>query len=477
MAMADGYPMEAETANTIETHKARIKRWKYSRDVLLPHLGESREAPFPGEIFRQPDLATMLRKLVEAEQQALREGMDRRQAIYAAQDRFYRGDIAQEFVRAVQEEGGLITLDDLANWHVKLEEPVSVNFKGIQVHKLTHWTQGPVMLQALKILEDIDLQKMGYNSTQYIHTLYQVMNLVYADRDFYYGDPAFPPTEPIRGLLSKEYAHHRAREIDWNQNNPRVLPGDPYPFQGESNPHVELLATWPETAFHRDHDDSKVTPVPPQDERLDPPTGTEDERRTGAFFRGTTSIQAADSNGWVVSMTPSGGWIPAVIAGRTGVGLSQRMQSFVLDSAENPFNVLEPGKQPRVTLTPTLALKHGKPFLSFAVQGGDTQDQNLLQFFLNVVEFEMTVQQATEAANFGSFQMRSSFGRHETIPGRILLNRNTADNIRQDLQAMGYSIVLGDRTSGPINAIFFDQEHQTFWGGSSHHGEDYGIGW
>jgi gamma-glutamyltranspeptidase/glutathione hydrolase len=178
-----------------------------------------------------------------------------------------------------------------------------------------------------------------------------------------------------------------------------------------------------------------------------------------------------------VSVTPSGGWIPAVIAGKTGIGLSQRAQSFGLDAAENPFNVIEPGKHPRVTLTPTLALKEGKPFLAFAVQGGDSQDQNLLQFFLNVVEFGMNVQEAAEAPNINSFQMRSSFGAHESRPGRILLAESVPQWVRAELRKMGYELTFEERTSGPINAIFFDNKHNTFWGGSSNHGEDYGIAW
>src|SRR3954462_6252213 len=151
-------------------------------------------------------------------------------------------------------------------------------------------------------------------------------------------------------------------------------------------------------------------------------------------------MQAADAKGWVVSVTPSGGWIPAVIAGKTGVGLSQRAQSFVLNAEENPFNVIEPGKRPRVTLTPTLALKDGLPFLAFAVQGGDSQDQNLLQFFLDIVEFGMTPQQASEAPNVNSYQMRSSFGEHEAQPGHLLLASSTPDSVRAALQRMGYTL-------------------------------------
>ena len=196
-----------------------------------------------------------------------------------------------------------------------------------------------------------------------------------------------------------------------------------------------------------------------------------------AFRAGTTSVVAADAEGWVVSVTPSGGWVPAVIAGRTGIGLSQRMQSFVLDERDGPFNVLEPGKRPRVTLTPSLALKDGLPYLAFAVQGGDTQDQNLLQFFLNVVEFGMTVQQATEAPNVNSHQMRSSFGQHESRPGRITVAASTPEPVRRQLEAMGYTLEFEPITSGPINAVLIDRAHGTLWGGSSHHGEDYGIGW
>ena len=171
--MADGYPIEAQLANTIEREKKRLKEWRYSAEVLLPHRGEKREAPEPGEIFRQRDLAATLRKLVEAEQQALSAGKNRKEAIYTAYDRFYRGDIAHELARAVKEEGGLITADDLVNWKVRIEEPVKTTYRGIDVYKLTHWTQGPAMLQALNILENFDLKSMGYNSTRYVHALYQ----------------------------------------------------------------------------------------------------------------------------------------------------------------------------------------------------------------------------------------------------------------------------------------------------------------
>jgi len=463
--MADGYHIEAQTANAIENSKKRLKEWPYSKATMLPHLGEAREAPEAGEIFRQPDLAATLRKLVEAERQALKQGKSRQDAIYAAYQRFYRGDIAQEYVRGVREQGGLVTLDDLANWKVRIEEPVSTSYKGIEVYKLNVWTQGPVLLQALNILEQADLKGMGYNSSRYLHTIYQAMSLAFADRDFYYGDIYSPPEEPVKGLLSKEYAKQRYAQINWEKNDPDIKPGDPYPFQAGSNPFTEYLTRWSVTGG---------TDTVSQPAQQSPSSDADFQR---AFYAGTTSIQTADTSGWVVSITPSGGWVPAVIAGKTGVGLSQRAQSFVTHPADGPYNVIAPNKRPRVTLTPSMALKDGKPFLSFAVQGGDSQDQNLLQFFLNMVEFGMTVQQAVEAPNLNSFQLRASFGAHEARPGRMLLAESMPDWIRGELRRMGYTLAFERRTSGPINAIFFDWKHGSFWGGSSDHGEDYGIGW
>ncbi|MEA5127848.1 MAG: gamma-glutamyltransferase [Proteiniphilum sp.] len=495
MEMARGYPIDAQTANSIERNKERIKEWPYSKAVFLPHAGEQREAPAAGEIFVQKDLLHTLEKMVEAEQQAIRQGKDRKEAIKAAQDRFYKGDIAGEFVRGSREQGGLITLEDLAGWEPIEEVPLHITYKGIEVYKLQEWTQGPMLLQALNILENFDLQGMGYNSARYIHTIYQSMNLAFADRDFYYGDPYFSPQSPIQGLLSKEYARERSKEILRDKNDNLAMPGNPYAYEGKSNPYEALLKQrrhltdttiiLPEVKdFVPRHDASGYilnderfchAEIPSVDQY-------QDSLYQDRLTRGTTSIVAADQEGWVVSVTPSGGWIPACIAGRTGIGMSQRMQSFVLDSILNPFNVVEPGKRPRVTLTPTLALKEGEPFLAFAVQGGDTQEQNLLQFFLNVVEFGMTVQQASEAANINSNQLWLSLGGTQLKdrmprPGSILVRQDMKEEVIDELKKMGYEIKLGDRTSGPMNAIFLDNEHGSFWGGSSNNGEDYGIGW
>ena len=473
MQMAAGYPIEAQTANSIERGKERIKQWPYSKKVFLTHQGEKREAPEAGEIFVQKDLLQTLTKMVEAERTALKQGKSRKQAIMAAYDRFYKGDIAKEFVRGSKEQGGLITMEDLAKWKPIEEEPLSINYKGIDVYKLKQWTQGPSLLQGLNILENFDLKKMGHNSTLYIHTVYQAMSLAFADRDFHYGDSYLPPSEPMKGLLSKEYAKQRAALIRPDKNDPNIGPGDPYPFEGKTNPYVNLLKqrgyVWDTTTrnFAPTHDIRNTSSVEDYNERL---------------WLGTTTVEAADKEGWVVSITPSGGWLPACIAGNTGIGMSQRMQSFVLDSALNPFNVVAPGKRPRVTLTPSMALKEGKPYLSFAVQGGDTQDQNLLQFFLNMVEFGMTVQRASEAANINTNQLWLSLGGSKTSdrqpkPGQILLHDSTPEDVRNELKKMGYTLSFDDRTSGPINAIYFDWKHGSFWGGSSNHGEDYGIAW
>ncbi|WP_316788958.1 gamma-glutamyltransferase family protein [Pedobacter frigoris] len=471
--MAGGYPIEAQAANYIERQKDLIKEWPYSKKVFLTHSGEKREAPEAGEIFVQNDLLKTLNKMVEAERNALKKGKSRKDALMAAYDRFYKGDIAEEFVRGCQEQGGLITMQDLAKWKPVEEAPLMVNYKGIDVYKLQQWTQGPVMLQALNILENFDLKSMGFNSPKYIHTIYQAMNLAFADRDFYYGDPYKKPEEPIKGLLSKEYAKQRASLIRYDKNDATIGPGNPYPFQGLSNPYINLLKN---RGYEMDTTKRNFAP------KHDMGNHSIKEAYEDRLWRGTTSVEAADKEGWVVSITPSGGWLPACIAGNTGIGMSQRMQSFVLDSAINPFNVVEPGKRPRVTLSPSLALKDGKPFLSSAVQGGDTQDQNLLQFFLNVVEFGMNVQQASEAPNINSNQLWLSLGGTKTSdrkpkPGQLLLNSNTPEAVRKEMKKMGYTLSFAERTSGPINAIYFDWKHGSLWGGSSNHGEDYGIGW
>jgi gamma-glutamyltranspeptidase / glutathione hydrolase len=452
--LAEGYPIEQQLVETIQRTKKQLKQWPNSARLFFPN---DSEGPQTGDIFQQRDLLETLQRFIAVEKSALASGKTRKEAIYAVYDWFYKGEMADEFASAVQAEGGLITKEDLANWKVYIEEPLKTSYKGIDVYKLNTWVQSPAMLQALNMLEQYDLKKLGFNSANYIHLIYQVMSLAFADRDFYYGDPYYPPVEPVNGLMSKKYALDRTQLINWEKNDPDIKPGDPYPYQGDKNPYTEILKNW--TTVKKELSPSEVM-----------------EHRE-QFRAGTTTIQAADAEGWVVSVTPSGGWVPAVIAGNTGIGLSQRMQSFVLDPNDNPYNVLEPGKRPRATLTPTIALKDGMPYVSFAVQGGDTQDQNLLQFFLNMVEFGMNVQEACEAPNINSYQMRNSFGNQESEPGKILLHDSTPNWTRITLKKMGYLLEFDSRTSGPINAIYFDPVKGTFQGGSSNYGDDYGIAW
>jgi len=290
MQLAAGYPIEAQTANSMERGKNMIKNWPYSKAVFLPHAGEKREAPEAGEIFVQKDLLETLSKMVEAEQNALKKGASRKAAIKAAYDRFYRGDIAKEFVRGAQEQGGLITMDDLAKWKPIEEIPTHTTYKGIDIYKLREWTQGPAMLQALNILENVDLKSMGYNSTQYLHTVYQAMNMAFADRDFYYGDPYFSSNIPIKGLLSKEYAKHRASQINPLMNDANVGPGDPYPYEGKTNPYLKLLAS----RGFQEFDTSKRNFVPTHDSGG---LAMNDFEYQDRLWRGTTSVEAADKEG------------------------------------------------------------------------------------------------------------------------------------------------------------------------------------
>ena len=301
----------------------------------------------PGEIFKQPDLAATLRKLVEAERQALDAGKNRKEAIHAAYDRFYRGDIAQEFVRGSREQGGLHHAGGSRRWKVQVEEPVHDRLQGHRGLQAERWTQGPAMLQALNILENRRPQGDGLQQRAlHPHALSGDEPRVRRPR-LLLRRPYVAPEEPCGACSRRSTRRRGAKQIDRAKNDAGVKPGDPYPFQGGTNPFADLLEQW----------GTPATAQRPQNRAGRPRTFDE------GFTAGTTSIQAADEEGWVVSVTPSGGWIPAAIAGRTGIGMSQRMQSFVLDRAEGPFNVLEPGKRPRVTLTPTLALKDGQPYL------------------------------------------------------------------------------------------------------------------
>ena len=278
--MADGYPIEAQAADAMEAQKAEIKKWSHSKDVFLPHAGQDREAPHAGEIFKQADLAAMLRKLVDAERQALKAGKSRKDAIYAAYDRFYRGDIAQEFVRGSRELGGLHTVEDLDKWKVHVEEPVMTDYKGVQVYKLNAWTQG--RRSSNRSIFSRTSTSRRWATTAPVHPRRLPGDeLAFADRDFYYGDTYVAPEEPVKGLLSKDYAKARAKEINWTKNDPGVRPGDPHPFQGGTNPFPALLQKW-------------GTPGTDQQALAQEPANRAGTRSfVEGFTAGTTSIQTA----------------------------------------------------------------------------------------------------------------------------------------------------------------------------------------
>jgi gamma-glutamyltranspeptidase/glutathione hydrolase len=321
--LADGYPIEAETANSIELNKDKLEQWPYSRTTCCRIVGSRARHRSPARSFVNPISPRRCASWSRPKPSRSRAGKSRQEAIRAAHERFYRGDIAEEFVRGVQEQGGLITREDLANWKPRIEEPVTTSYRGIDVYKLDVWTQGPALLQSLNLLEGYDLRALGYNSAPYIHLLYQAMNLAFADRDFYYATPIFRPDERDRDCCRRT-THDSARRRSVSIATMHSAgPGDPYPFQGA-----------------RIRSGSCSTRPARQRTAALAATGTlsasDLEAFRQGFTRGTTSVIAADANGWLVSMTPSGGWIPAVIAGRTGIGMSQRMQAFVLDPAENP---------------------------------------------------------------------------------------------------------------------------------------------
>jgi gamma-glutamyltranspeptidase/glutathione hydrolase len=362
-----------------------------------------------GDMFRQPNLAKTLRALAAGEKDALARGASREQAIDAGRDAFYTGPIAQQMTAAVREAGGVMSDDDLSSYHGKIEEPASAPYRGYTVYKAGFWNQGPSLLQTLRILEGFDLRGMGAGSADAIHTTVEAIKLAYADRDRYYGDPDFVKV-PGDVLLSEPYAAMRRRLIDPKHASLDQRPGDPA--------HGAALLD-----------------LPPEDgSRLTRSTNAADPPEHGD----TTSVQAADAAGNLFSATPSSGWIlgGAFVAGATGVPMSNRMQAFHLDPASP--NVLAGGKRPRTTLTPSILLKDGKPFLAIGTPGGDSQDQQILLVLLNIIDFGMDVQQAIDAPRVNSLHPESSFDNHKPSPGVLEVESTLAPSVLDELKARGH---------------------------------------
>ena len=413
-------------------------QWPSSAKVYLPQG----RLPDVGDIFKNPDLGRTFRRLMDAEQNA--QGQGREAGLEAARDAFYRGEIAQIIEEHSRAHGGPLRAHDLAGFRATVEEPVSYTYRGYEVYKCGPWSQGPVFLQQLALLEGYDLNSLGHNSADYIHTVVESLKLAFADREQYYGDPKCVDV-PLKSLLSKEYAAQRRILIDPHHASHDQRPGNPHTggalLEGE-----EIFAA----------------------------------RNWGP---GTVYVTVVDAQRNMASFTPSGAWIPSspVIDG-LGFPLGTRVQTFFLDP-RHP-NALVPGKQPRTTLTPSLVLRNGEPCMVFGTPGGDQQDQWTLQFFLNVVNFGMEVQEAIEAPRFSSAHFPSSFFPHNAVPGLLRLEGRIPDRVRQQLEARGHHLeIKEDWSEGDVLGICVDLKRGIVKGGADLRGEQskrmpsYVMGW
>jgi gamma-glutamyltranspeptidase/glutathione hydrolase len=399
-------------------------RWPSTARVYMP----DGEAPTPGAIIHNPALARFFRRLLDAEGDAKRRG--REAAIDAARDRFYRGDIAAEIVAWSAANGGLLSADDLASFATCIENPVQADYRGVTVFKCGPWSQGPVFLQQLRLLEGFDLAAMHHNSAGYIHTMVEVAKLAFADREAYYADPEFVPV-PLDGLLSRRYADLRRTLIDPKRASLEQRPGDPVAMFARRN-------------------------------------GAAEARTWGG---GTVHVCAADRAGNLIAITPSGGWIPSSpVVDSLGFPLGSRMQTFYLD--ESHPNALAPRKRPRTTLTPSLAMRAGEPYLAFGTPGGDQQDQWTLQFFLNVVEFGMNLQEAIEAPKFSTAHFPSTFYPHNARPGVLRIESRIDERVRAELASRGHELELRPPWSeGHVLAVEVDRAGGVLRGGADPRGQ------
>ena len=438
--LADGFPLDELRAAYIQRTRKIYEPWPTSAKLFLPGGRE----PKAGEMFFQPDLARTLREIVRAERRAASRG--RHAALMAARDYFYKGPIAKRISDFCEANGGLLRAGDFAAFHARVEEPAKSSYRGYEVYKTGFFAQGPAMLEALNMLEGYDLRAMKHNSAAYIHTLTEAMKLAFADRDRYYGDPDFVRV-PASELLSKNYASVRRSLIDERHASMEQRPGDP--INGKP-----LMNAAPSPAL------TGASTVP------------ENERAND-----TTCVNVIDKDGNLFSATPSGAWLPAVAAGDTGVLLGQRMQSFLLE-AGHP-NVLEPHKRPRVTLTPTLVLKDGKPFLVLSTPGGDNQDQSLIQVLFNIIEFGMNVQEAVEAPRFQTLHLVSSFDDHRFNPGVLNLEDRILKPILDDLAARGHKVEVQTAWGNPSapTVIRFYSESGVIEAGADPRRGRYAIAW
>ncbi len=440
--LADGFPIDELRVQYIRSRAPIFAQWQDAKRVFLP----GGEIPKVGDLFVQADLARTLRQIVRAEQLASKRTRHNRHAgLMAARDYFYRGPIARRIGDYMQANGGLIDAGDFARFAAKVGQPVETEYRGYEIYKAGFWTQGPAMIETLNMLEGFDLKKMGHNSPAYIHTLTEALKLALADRDRYYGDPNFVKI-PAAELLSKNYAALRRPLIDEGHASLAQLPGDPLNMKA-------VLASAVQTIGRAS--------VLPEIERAND----------------TTCVNVVDKEGNLFSATPSGAWLPAVVAGDTGVLMGQRLQSSLTDP--NSPNVVAPGKRPRITLTPTIVLKGGEPFMVLSTPGGDNQDQALLQVLLNIIEFGMNPQEAVEAPRFDTQHYVSSFDDHEFLPGSLNLESRVGLKTIQELSQKGHKVkVQGEwGTLSAPTVITYDPKTGVAAAGADPRRTRYAVAW
>ena len=413
-------------------------RWPSTAAVFFP--GGRR--PDVGDILMQKDLARTFRRLIEVERD--HAGQGREAALQAARDFFYKGEIAEEMVSFIQEQGGLLAMEDLAAFSVGVDTPPSIDYKGIEVYACGPWCQGPVNLQTLQILEGFDLKGMGHNSTAYAHTVLEALKLAFSDRESYIGDPDFVDV-PMNGLLSKSYAAERREAIDPERATSAMpIPGDPWPHMG-----------MPASNGHRKRPDAVAGGLPAD----------------------TSYACVIDRWGNAFSATPSDSLGTSPIVPGLGFIVSSRGSQTWLDP-EHP-SALAPGKRPRLTPNPALAMRNGKPLMPFGTPGGDVQPQSMVQLFLNVVEFGMDVQQAVEAPRFSTWSFPNSFWPHAYHPGLVGAEARMSQQVLGDLSRMGHKVEVWDDFTprmGCLCAVKADQERGGLSAGADPRRDGYAMG-
>jgi gamma-glutamyltranspeptidase/glutathione hydrolase len=438
-----GFPLRTRTADSIEGNLDFFEDWPDNQRYWLKPDGSMYE---PGETIKLPTLARTLTRMVEAERAAA--GGGREAGIRAARDRFYKGDIAEEMTAFLQEHGAPFELDDFSEFYAKIEKPTMVTYGEYEVYKQSFGSQGPMLLQTLNILENFDLRAMGHNSANYVHTVVEAMKLAYADRDSYYADPEFVQV-PGEGLLSKEYAAERAKLIDPERASTDFVAGNPLPYDSR----VEEWEYWVADITSGDEPGQE----PPD---LEPVRGTATDQSDGSV-KDTTHIAVIDKDGNIFDSTPSGGWIGgAVILGDTGIGMSVRGEQFWLD--ETRAAQLRPRSRPRYTLTPSIVLRQGQPFMAIGTPGGDNQEQTILQSFLAIVEFWPdwfpNLHEAIEWPRVSTSHLFGSFWPHSTGFNELEVESPIGNQVIQALGARGHDVEVSEQfgVSGCSTVVLID---------------------